>query len=124
MNEVDSLGKLGDHNKWFIICKNCSVRERLLKINQLSVGDQLFNISEPYQHTKLIRLMNIPPTVSDADIRTIVSKWGGTILSIENEKVSHPYENNTDAVIKGYISNFKQAIKVNSCCPDYKRLEH
>lgn len=107
VNDVDSLGNLGDYNEWFVICKTSSAREELLKTSELKVGDQVFNISEPYKHVKMIRLMNIPPTVPDADVRTVVSKWGGTVISIENEKMPHPYEG---------IKTFVRRIRVRFSC--------
>ena len=107
VSEIDSLGNIGNFNEWFVILKTCSAREGLLKFHQLAVGNQLFGISEPYQHTKLIRLMNIPPTVSDADIRNITSKWGGNILTIDNEKLPHLYEG---------IKTFVRRIRIRFSC--------
>ena len=107
VTEIDALGNLGDFNEWFVICKSQTTREKLLKTSDLNVGEQMFTISEPYKHVKVIRLMNIPPTVPEEDVRAVVSKWGGTILSTEHEKMPHPYEG---------IKTFVRRIRIRFSC--------
>lgn len=92
LDDIDSLGNLGDMNEWFVICKSTQARDQLLNSTELKVNDQIFSIGEPYKNIKLIRLTNIPPTVPDDDVRSIVTKWGVNILNIVNETMPHPHE--------------------------------
>ena len=59
-------------------------------------------ISEPYKHVKMIRLVNVPPSVSDEDIRSIASNWGGVVLSIDSERLPHPFE-----AIKSFVRRIR-----------------
>ncbi|CAF4604839.1 unnamed protein product, partial [Rotaria sp. Silwood2] len=38
------------------------------------------------------RLLNLPTSVPDEDIRTIASSWGGIVLSVEAERLPRPFE--------------------------------
>lgn len=91
VNDVESFGNLGDLNKWFIIFKTTSSKEKLLTLEHLKVNDQTFAIHKPYREVKLIRLLNIPTSISDDEVREIASKWSGTVVSVECEKLPRPY---------------------------------
>lgn len=107
VTDIDSLGNLGNFSEWYLILNSTSAREEDLKNDQLQVGDQVFMISEPYKHVKLIRLLNVPPSVSDEDIRSIVSNWGESVLSIDSERLPRPYET---------IKTFIRRIRVRFSC--------
>lgn len=92
ISDIDSLGNLGDLSEWYIIFKTKTAREDVLKIPELKIGDQIFLISEPYKHVKIVRLLNLPTSVPDTDIRTIASNWGGTVLSVDAERLPRPFE--------------------------------
>jgi hypothetical protein len=107
VSDIDSLGNLGDFTEWYVICKSTTAREELLKKDELVVDEQLFIISEPYKHVKTIRLFNVPPSVSDDEIMSIASKWGGGIINIEQEKMPHPFED---------IKTFVRRVRVRFSC--------
>ena len=92
ITDIDSLGNLGDMSEWYVIFKTKIAREDVLKVPELKISDQIFLISEPYKHVKIVRLLNIPTAVPDDDIRTIASNWGGTVLSVDAERLPRPFE--------------------------------
>jgi hypothetical protein len=57
----------------------------------LKVNDQTFAIHKPYREVKLIRLIDIPTSISDDEVRESASKWSGTMVSVECEKLPRPY---------------------------------
>ncbi|CAF1371458.1 unnamed protein product, partial [Rotaria magnacalcarata] len=92
ITDIDSLGNLGDLSEWYIIFKTKTAREDVLKTPELKIGDQIILISEPYKHVKIVRLLNLPTSVPDEDIRTIASNWGGIVLSVDAERLPRPFE--------------------------------
>ncbi|CAF3959989.1 unnamed protein product [Adineta steineri] len=42
VEDVDSFGNLGDHDKWFIIFKSSASKEKFLTLENLEVDDQVF----------------------------------------------------------------------------------
>jgi hypothetical protein len=92
VSDIDSFGNLGNFSEWYILFKTTDARELVLKNNELKVNDQIFMISEPYKHIKIIRLLNVPPAVPDEDIKSIASKWGGSVLNVDVEKLPQPFE--------------------------------
>ncbi|CAF3973998.1 unnamed protein product, partial [Rotaria sp. Silwood1] len=92
ITDIDSLGNLGDLSEWYVIFKTKTARLDVLKVPELKIGDQIFFISEPYKHVKIVRLLNLPTSVPDEDIRTIASNWGGIVLSVDAERLPRPFE--------------------------------
>ncbi|CAF1603205.1 unnamed protein product, partial [Didymodactylos carnosus] len=92
VSEIDSIGNLGNFSEWFVMLKTTAAREKVLAFSELKVGDQTFIVGEPYQNVKTIRILNIPPTVPDDEIRVIASKWGGKVISIETERLPRPFQ--------------------------------
>ncbi|CAF5173177.1 unnamed protein product, partial [Rotaria magnacalcarata] len=92
ITDIDSLGNLGDLSEWYIIFKTKTAREDVLKTPELKIGDQIILISELYKHVKIVRLLNLPTSVPDEDIRTIASNWGGIVLSVDAERLPRPFE--------------------------------
>ncbi|CAF4838024.1 unnamed protein product [Rotaria socialis] len=92
ISDIDSLGNLGDISEWYVIFKTKTAREDVLKVPELKINDQIFLISEPYKHVKVVRLLNLPTSVPDDDIRTIASNWGGSVLSVDAERLPRPFE--------------------------------
>ena len=89
---VDALGNLGSMSEWFVLFKTASSRIQFLGVQELKVLDQLFSVGEPYRKVKTIRLLNLPPGVTDQEIVTVASKWGGAVLGVEVERLPPPYE--------------------------------
>jgi len=58
---------------------------------------------------KLVRLLNIPPSISDDYVRGIAMKWGGTVISVECETLPRPYSN---------IKTFVRRIRIKFTSPD------
>ena len=98
LTEVDSMGNLGNINEWYVILKSVATRALLLACEELKVGDQVFTIGEPYKQVKTVRLLNIPPGVSDQEILAVAGKWGGKVLSVDTERLPPPHE-----VIKTFV---------------------
>jgi hypothetical protein len=92
VSDIDSFGNLGNFSEWYVLFKTKDARELVLKNNELKVNDQIFMISEPYKHVKIIRLLNVPPAVPDEDIKSIASEWGGLVLNVDVEKLPQPFE--------------------------------
>jgi hypothetical protein len=107
VSDIDSLGNLGKFSEWYVIFNSTKAREDVLKNDELKVGDQVFMINEPYKHVKIIRLLNVPPSVSDGDIRSMASKWSGTVLSVEPERLLRPYD---------AIKTFVRRIRIRFTC--------
>ena len=40
----------------------------------------------------MIRLLNVPPSVSDEDIRSIALNWAGVVLNVDSERLPHLFE--------------------------------
>lgn len=91
VTEIDSFGSLGNFQEWYVIFKTPTARGAALRATELKVGDQVFLISEPYKHVKTVRLFSLPTTVSDDEIRSLASQWGGTVLSVEAERLPQPF---------------------------------
>lgn len=92
VEHIDSFGNIGNASQWYVILKTQASREKLLACDELKVGEQVFLVGEPFKQVKLIRLLNIPTSVSDEEVRHVASNWGGTVLSVEPERLPHPYE--------------------------------
>lgn len=107
VSDIDSLGTLGNFSEWYVIVNSKDARQDILKNVELTVGEQVFMISEPYKHVKTIRLLNVPPSVSDEEIRAIVSSWGGTVLNVECERLPRPYE---------AIKSFVRRVRIRFSC--------
>ncbi|CAF2927116.1 unnamed protein product [Rotaria sp. Silwood2] len=91
VNQIESFGNLGDAKKWFILFKTNSSKEKMLQLEHLKVRDQIFSVHKPHRQVKLIRLLNIPSSISNDVIRDVVSKWKGTIVSVECECLPRPF---------------------------------
>jgi len=89
---INCLGNLGNFSEWYVVFNSTNARQDFLKYEELKVGNQVFMISEPYKHVKIIRLVNVPPLVSDEDIRSIASNCGGIVLTVDSERLRRPYE--------------------------------
>ena len=92
LSEVEAIGNLGSMAEWYVMLKSTNAREKFLGGKELRVGDQSFAIGEPYKKVKTVRLLNIPPGVSDQEILAVVGKWGGKVLGIDAERLPPPYE--------------------------------
>lgn len=102
VEDVESFGNLGDHRKWFITFKSTATKEKFLEQSTLKVNDQSFSIDKPYRNVKQIRLPNVPPYIPDGQVLEIVSKWNGSVISIECESLPRPYNS-----IKSFVRRIK-----------------
>ncbi|CAF3063495.1 unnamed protein product, partial [Rotaria sp. Silwood2] len=71
--------------------RNGSSKEKMLQLEHLKVKDQIFSVHKPHRQVKLIRLLNIPSSISNDVIRDVVSKWKGTIVTVECECLPRPF---------------------------------
>ncbi|CAM4980359.1 unnamed protein product [Rotaria socialis] len=55
-----------------------------------------------YKHVKIVRLLNLPTSVPDEDIRTIASNWGG---SVDAERLPRPFK-----AIKSFKRSYATAV--------------
>ncbi|CAF1348879.1 unnamed protein product, partial [Adineta steineri] len=108
VEDVDSFGNLGDHDKWFIIFKSSASKEKFLTLENLEVDDQVFAIHKPYREVKLVRLLNVPPSISDDYIREIAKKWGSPVISVECETLPRPYQ---------FIKTFVRRVRIKFKSP-------
>ena len=114
IDDIESFGNLGDINKWFIIFKTSNSKENFLKLEHIQVNDQKFTIHKPYREVKLIRLLNIPTTISDDKIKEIASMWGGTVINVDCERLPPPYSS---------IKTFVRRIRMKFASPkDEERI--
>jgi len=112
VDDVDSFGNLGDHDKWFIIFKSASSKEKFLTLEHLKVDGQVFAIHKPYREVKLARLLNVPPSIPDDYIREIAKKWGSTVISVERETLPRPHQ---------FIKTFVRRVGIKFKSPDDER---
>jgi hypothetical protein len=91
VSDNDSLGNLGNYAEWYVILKTMNVRQGLLRMNELAVGDQVFMIGEPYKHVKTVWLLNLPPSIPGEDIQTIASNRDGTVLWKKKWSLAEPF---------------------------------
>jgi hypothetical protein len=78
-------------NELLSLEQHYSSKEKFLKLENLKVNDRTFSVHKPYREVQLIRLINIPTSISDDYVHETALKWSGSVISVECATLARPY---------------------------------